>query len=68
MSSLSEIQVFIIFALEAYRRSEKMKAMSAFELFKDHKVFSFLEEGYDVLHTQSLEYVVSEIKALINNI
>lgn len=45
-----------------------MKAMSAFELFKDHKVFSFLEEGYDVLHTQSLEYVVSEIKALINNI
>lgn len=66
MEKLTEKQVFIIFALEAYKNSEKVDAMKALSLFKDNNVFSFLEEGYDVLHTQSLAYVVTEINTLIN--
>jgi len=67
MKTLIEKQVFIIFALEAYKNSEKVDAMKALSLFKENNVFSFLEEGYDVLHTQSLAYVVTEINTLINN-
>ncbi len=63
---MSEKQLFSIFILEAYKRRLKLTGPKALSLFKKYNVFSFLEEGYDVLHTQSIDYVVSEIQELIS--
>ena len=63
---MSEKQVFSIFILEAYKRRLKLTGLKALSLFKKYNVFSFLEEGYDVLHTQSIDYVVYEIQELIS--
>jgi len=66
MNTLDEKQIFIIFVLEAYKKLEEVSALKAFSDFKENKVFSFLEDSYDVLHTQSLDYVVSEVRLLIS--
>lgn len=67
MSGLNNIQSFIIFSLEAYKKREKKEALDAYYDFKKYKVFEFLEDGYDVLHSQSLDFVVDEIVEYIKN-
>ncbi len=67
MNKLSPIQVFIVFCIEAYKKSNNIKAEIALNNFEKYDIFSFLENAYDVLHTQSLEYIVTEINELIKN-
>jgi len=62
MEALDKKKVFIVFVLEEFIRDEGLPATLVLETFKKHDVFSFLEEGYEVLHTQSLGFVVNEIK------
>lgn len=65
MNKLSEIQTFIIFCMEAYKNKYKLTGEDVFNLFRKFDVFIFLENGYDVLHTQSMDYMVTEIHELI---
>lgn len=67
MNKLSNAQQFIMFCLEAYRKKNKMQGKQALELFEHYNIIDFLESGYEVLHTQSINYVISEIQELINN-
>jgi hypothetical protein len=67
MSKLTKEQEFIIFCMEAYRKKYKLSGQNIFEIFQKFDIFLFLEKGYDVLHTQSIEYIVSEIHELIKN-
>ncbi len=65
MSKLTKIQEFTLFCLEAYKTKYKFSGIEVFNLFLKYNVFIFLEDGYEVLHTQSLDYVVTEINELI---
>lgn len=65
MDKLSDIQQFTIFCLEYYKTKNKISGSDTLELFKTHNVFEYLEQGYEVLHTQSIDYVVQEIKEFI---
>lgn len=67
MSKLTKIQEFIIFSMEAYRKQYKLNGQEVFDLFQKFEIFSYLENGYDVLHSQSMDYIVSEIDELIIN-
>lgn len=67
MYKLSSIQTFIIFCLEAYKNAKNMKPETALNDFEKYDIFNFLENAYDVLHSQSLEYIVIEISELIKN-
>jgi hypothetical protein len=67
MSKLTKIDEFIIFCLEAYKNKYELRGEDVLNLFQKFKIFSFLENGYDVLHTQSMEYIISEIHQLIKN-
>lgn len=62
---LNQKQSFQLFCLESYRSATGVSAKKALHDFKKHKVFSFLEEAYPVLHTQSQHYILSEIKRYI---
>jgi len=67
MSNLTAIQAFIIFSLESYKNKLHKTGEEALNDFKTYDVFKYLEEGFDVLHTQSINYVVDEIMAYIKN-
>ena len=42
-------------------KNQKISGLSALKEFENHKVFSFIASGYEVLHTQSIEYAVKQI-------
>ncbi|MBN2262921.1 MAG: DUF3791 domain-containing protein [Prolixibacteraceae bacterium] len=62
---LNSIQSFQLFCLESYRNTKGISAIKALHDFKTYNVFSFLEEAYQVLHTQSQHYILSEINRYI---
>ncbi len=61
MNNLSPIQNFLLFSLEGYKEEEKISGAEALRDFEEYDVFNFLENGFDVLHTQSKKYIVDEI-------
>lgn len=65
MNKLNDIQKFIIFCLENYKTKNNLSGNDTSELFNTYNVFEYLEEGYEILHTQSMNYVVKEIEEFI---
>lgn len=65
MNTLTHQQQFIIFVLENYKNKMKIDGVKAFDDFNKSNVFIYLQEGYEVLHTQSMDYVISEVENLI---
>jgi len=63
----SKIYKFIIFCLEHYRYFRHTTAMDALSTFRKAGVFEYLTDGYDVLHTQSKDYIVRDIDEFILN-
>jgi len=67
MSKLTKIQEFAIFCMEDYKTKYKLSGTEILNIFQKYNVFNFLESSYDLLHTQSMDYIVSEIYEYINN-
>jgi len=67
MRNDNNIYKFIIFCLEHYRQSKQITAMQSLTLFRGTGAFQYLTEGYDVLHTQSRDYIVADIDDFILN-
>ena len=65
-AKLNPEQSFQLFCLESYRSAKSISGLKAFTEFKQAKVFDFLTSGYEVLHTQSKNYLIAEITDYIN--
>jgi len=65
LKMLNPIQSFQLFCLESYRSARNISGKNALTDFKKYNVFSFLKSGFDVLHTQSQHYILSEINRFI---
>ncbi len=63
---LKPVQAFQLFCLENYRSAKGISGTKAFNVFREAGVFSFLASGFEVLHTQSKNYLISEITEFIN--
>ena len=61
MDKLNKIQQFQLFCLESYRSNNNISGIMALKEFREFKVFDYLAAGYDVLHTQSENYILSDI-------
>jgi hypothetical protein len=61
------IQQFIIFCLESYKVDKHLTGAEALRDFEQYDIFSYLAEGYDVLHTQGQAYLVADIKDFIRH-
>jgi hypothetical protein len=59
--------MFITFCIENYNHENGLSASDALYLFTKYRVFEFLIDGFDVLHTQSKEYILSEIELFLKN-
>lgn len=60
-------KMFYIFCTENYRLKKNMEAIDVLALFQKNDVYNFLSSNYDVLHSQSEEYILNEIGIYINN-
>lgn len=66
-NKLNPVQSFQLFCLESYRSEKGISGTKALDDFKHARVFDFLASGYEVLHTQSKNYLLAEITEYINN-
>ena len=60
-----KLVLFKVFCIENYRAVEKLSAKEALLLFADYEVFSFLDETFEVLHTQDVDYILDTIATYI---
>jgi len=65
MEKLNDIQKFTIFCLENYKIKNNISGNEVLNLFILHHIFEYLEDGYEILHTQSMDYEVQEIEEFI---
>lgn len=61
-----KVNDFYIFCIEAYKFKKNISGKEAYDIFEKYKVFEYLEEGYDVLHTQGVEWLLDDINEYIN--
>lgn len=61
------IPIFITFAIEQYKHFKGISGEEAAAILEDASVLEHLEEYFDVLHTQSAQWLVEEIDELVAN-
>jgi len=62
-----KINDFIIFCMEFYKEKHNLTGKEVLKLFEKNKVFDYLEEFYDVLHTQGKKWIMDDIDGFIEN-
>lgn len=61
------VTMFITFAIEQYKNYKDISGEKAAEILTNADVLKHLEEYFDVLHTQSAQWLVAEIDELVIN-
>lgn len=61
------ITLFQMFCIENYRTERQMDAKEALSLFTRHKVFDFLSDTFEMLHTQDKAYILDSIDTYIKH-
>ena len=56
-----KISYFIAFCIEQYKTAKRMKGEDVASLFFDKGIDRFLTDNYEVLHTQSRQWLIEEI-------
>lgn len=62
-----EINDFIVFCIEYYKNKKKLSGEYVYELFSKYGVINYLETGYDVLHTQGMNWLMEDIDKYLEN-
>ncbi len=63
----SEILFFVSFCIEQYKVHKHLDGKNTLELFEKYDIISYLSKNYEILHTQSAQWLMEEIDNLINN-
>jgi len=56
-----KINDFIIFCMEMYKAKKRLNGKEVYKIFENYKVFDYLQEGYEVLHTQGDGWIINDI-------
>lgn len=67
MNKLNDIENFILYCLESYRSKTNKSGKEALIDFENYEVFNFLEKSFEVLHTQSMDYIIDDIISYMEN-
>ena len=60
------IAYFLSFCIEQYKNKHQMPGEKVATLFEGCGVLSYLEDNFEVLHTQGHQWLLEEIDELIN--
>ena len=58
---------FVAFCIEQYKKVANMGGCEVEQLFSQRGVITFLIDNYEVLHTQSAQFIQEEIVEYLNN-
>ena len=58
---------FVAFCIEQYKIATKQTGCEVEQLFRKRGVIDFLIDNYEVLHTQSAQFIQEEIVEYLNN-
>lgn len=58
---------FLSFCIEQYKNRKKLTGVEAIRQLNRAGVLEYLQANYDVLHTQSSQWILEEIEELVNN-
>ena len=58
---------FTVFCMENYKRHRNLSGSEVFKLFDRYKVFDYIHEFYDVLHTTGHNYINNDIDIYLNS-
>ncbi|HBG88013.1 MAG TPA: DUF3791 domain-containing protein [Marinilabiliaceae bacterium] len=64
---LNPVHSFQLFCLENYRSFKGISGEQAVSDFIQTGALEYLASGYEVLHTQSRSYILSEVEQFINS-
>ena len=60
-----DVAYFIAFCVEIYKNAHSLSGEAVSELFATHGVMEYLAENYEILHTQSPQWLLDEIGSII---
>ncbi len=61
----TKVLLFKMFCIENYRETKKKSAEEVLLLFSRYRVFEFLEENFEMLHTQDTAYILDTLTTYI---
>lgn len=64
--NMKDITYFISFCIEQYMNEKDLNEDEVILLFSEYDVLDYLKDYFDVLHTQSSQWLVSDIDDFIN--
>lgn len=62
-----DIAYFLSFCMEQYKNEKGLSGEEAMRLLDHYGVLEYLSEHFDVLHTQSRQWLLAEIEEFIGN-
>lgn len=63
---IRDIAYFISFSIEQYMNEKGIDEDQAISIFSEYNILDYLNEHYEVLHTQSRQWLIAEIDEIIN--
>lgn len=61
-----DIAYFIAFSIEQYKNAKGMSGEDVMQLFNRYRVLEYLQDFFDVLHTQGYQWIINDIDQFIN--
>ena len=65
--NLKDTTYFISFCIEQYMNAKGINEDEAMATFSEYGVFDYLKDYFEVLHTQSRQWIVADLEEFINN-
>lgn len=60
-----DIAYFISFCVEQYKTEKRLTGAEALSLLNNYGILEYLKEHYEVLHTQSRQWIMADIDDFI---
>lgn len=60
-----DIAYFVSFCIEQYKNAKHLTGAEALQLLDKYKVLDYLSEHYEILHTQSRQWILEDIEDFI---
>jgi len=62
MSNRAKVAEFVSFCIEVFASAKKKSGADVIRLFDSCGLVDYLDEGYDVLHTQGREWLIADME------
>lgn len=65
-SKKQEITYFLSFCIEQYKNAKGIDGAEAMKTFIEYRVLDYLTEHFEILHTQSHQWILEDINEFID--